>query len=64
VRRVAVLAVVPVVVVGFLVWEVGAGPTDVNLSQSGARKPLPFTFFLTHYELLGDPDNPTGVRYH
>ena len=25
---------------------------------------LPFTFFLTHYELLGDPNSPTGVRYH
>jgi hypothetical protein len=24
----------------------------------------PFTFYLTHYELLGDPNNPSGVRYH
>jgi hypothetical protein len=24
----------------------------------------PFTFFLTHYELVGDMENPTGVRYH
>ena len=24
---------------------------------------LPFTFFTTHYELLGDQSNPTGVRY-
>jgi hypothetical protein len=31
----------------------------------GARShSLPFTFFLTHYELLGDVDNPSGVRYH
>jgi hypothetical protein len=26
--------------------------------------PLPFTFHLTHYELLGDMNNPSGVRYH
>jgi hypothetical protein len=25
---------------------------------------LPFAFYLTHYELLGDMDNPSGVRYH
>jgi len=25
---------------------------------------LPYTFFFTHYELLGDPNNPEGVRYH
>jgi hypothetical protein len=24
----------------------------------------PFTFFLTRYELLGNADNPSGVRYH
>jgi len=23
-----------------------------------------FTFFMTHYELLGDPNNPSGVYYH
>jgi hypothetical protein len=27
-------------------------------------KGLPYTFFFTHYELLGDPNNPSGVRYH
>jgi hypothetical protein len=26
--------------------------------------PLPFTFYLTHYELLGDMNDPSGVRYH
>src|SRR5215216_4512311 len=28
------------------------------------QKALPYTFFLTHAELLGDPNNPSGVRYH
>jgi hypothetical protein len=27
-------------------------------------KDLPYTFFLTHYELIGDMNNPEGVRYH
>src|SRR5215203_3504032 len=29
-----------------------------------AAQDLPYTFFFTHYELLGDPNNPDGVRYH
>ena len=34
--------------------------------EAGAQEsaPLPFTFYLTHYELIGDMENPTGVRYH
>ena len=27
-------------------------------------KKMPYTFFFTRYEMLGDPNNPTGVRYH
>ena len=33
-------------------------------SSKAAAKDLPYTFFFTHYELLGDPNNPEGVRYH
>jgi hypothetical protein len=36
-----------------------AGPAPAAQST-----PLPFTFYLTHYELLGDPNDPSGVRYH
>ena len=25
---------------------------------------MPYTFFFTRYEMLGDPNNPHGVRYH
>lgn len=32
--------------------------------EAGKPARLPFTFFFTRYELLGDPDQPTGVRYH
>jgi hypothetical protein len=39
---------------------------SVSLGQSkaAAQEELPYTFFFTHYELLGDPNNPDGVRYH
>src|SRR5215213_9069181 len=33
-------------------------------SSRVAAKELPYTFFFTHYEMLGDPNNPEGVRYH
>ena len=33
-------------------------------SKAAAQEDLPYTFFFTHYQLLGDPDNPEGVRYH
>jgi hypothetical protein len=36
----------------------------VRRGPSAQSTPLPFTFYLTHYELLGDPDDPSGVRYH
>jgi hypothetical protein len=42
-----------------LVLSVGAWPTGTT-----AQEDLPYTFFFTHYELLGDPNNPEGVRYH
>src|SRR5215212_3006681 len=38
---------------------------SINVWPSGAAaQDPPYTFFFTHYELLGDPDNPEGVRYH
>jgi hypothetical protein len=33
-------------------------------ATAAAQEDLPYTFFFTHYELLGDPNNPEGVRYH
>ncbi len=36
---------------------------SVRPSKAAAQE-QPYTFFLTHYELLGDPNNPEGVRYH
>ncbi len=37
--------------------------TSIGQSKAAAME-LPYTFFFTHYELLGDPNNPEGVRYH
>jgi hypothetical protein len=37
---------------------------SVSPPAAAAQADLPYTFFFTHYELLGDPDNPEGVRYH
>jgi hypothetical protein len=33
-------------------------------SKAAAQADLPYTFYFTHYQLLGNPDNPEGVRYH
>jgi hypothetical protein len=33
-------------------------------SNAAVQGKMPYTFFLTRYEMLGDPNNPYGVRYH
>jgi len=33
-------------------------------SEAAAQRNLPYTFFFTHYELLGDPNDPEGVRHN
>jgi hypothetical protein len=38
--------------------------SSVSSTEAAAQEDLPYTFFFTHYELLGDPNNPEGVRYH
>jgi hypothetical protein len=38
--------------------------SSVRLSKGAAQEELPYTFFFTRPEMLGDPNNPTGVRYH
>jgi hypothetical protein len=40
------------------------GISSVSQAETAAQEELPYTFFFTHYELLGDPNNPEGVRYH
>jgi hypothetical protein len=38
--------------------------SSVSQAETAAQAELPYSFYFTHYELLGDPDNPEGVRYH
>src|SRR5215203_488702 len=41
-----------------------AAVQDKQPSNAAVQGKMPYTFFLTRYELLGDPNNPSGVRYH
>src|SRR5215211_8002854 len=41
-----------------------AAVQDKQHSNAAAQGKMPYTFFLTRYEMLGDPNNPDGVRYH
>jgi hypothetical protein len=38
--------------------------SSIEPSNAAVQKKMPYTFFFTHYQLLGDPNNPEGVRYH
>src|SRR5918995_5999688 len=38
--------------------------SSIGPSNAAGQKQLPYTFFFTHYQLRGDPNNPDGVRYH
>lgn len=40
----------------------GSGAIEGEVPRGATR--LPFTFFITRYEFLGDPNNPHTVRYH
>ncbi len=63
------------VIVAVLAWQAvayaseqaGQGTVSSRRGSSasaGTQTVLPFTFYFTHYVLLGsDPTNPTGVRY-
>src|SRR5688500_11704175 len=47
-----------------LLVTLALGSGALRPSKAAAQEELPYTFFFTHYELLGDPNNPDGVRYH
>jgi hypothetical protein len=49
-----VAATVAVIAAAVFVWR----------GASAQSMPLPFSFYLTLYEPLGDRDDPSGVRYH
>src|SRR5688500_17880094 len=41
-----------------------AAVQDKQPSNAAVQGKMPYAFFLTRYEMLGDPNNPSGVRYH
>jgi hypothetical protein len=66
IRRATLLVAVSaaLVLAATLVLTMGLGstiePSNAAVQQSGP----PYTFFFTHYQLLGSPNDPSGVRYH
>jgi hypothetical protein len=47
-----------------LLVTLALGSGALRPSKAAAQEELPYTFYFTHYQLLGNPDNPEGVRYH
>ena len=47
-----------------LLLTLALSSSSIEPSNAAVQKELPYTFFFTHYQLLGDPNNPDGVRYH
>jgi hypothetical protein len=47
-----------------LLVTLALGSGALRPSKAAAQEELPYTFYFTHYQLLGNPDNPDGVRYH
>ena len=62
-RRLLALSAALVVAVAALLLTLALTST-IESSNAAVQKKMPYTFFFTHYQLLGDPNNPDGVRYH
>lgn len=59
-KRIALLTAAAMLALQALAFAEESAPPRERARGSA----LPFTFFMTQYDLLGDPSNPTGVRYH
>jgi hypothetical protein len=64
-RRLLAVSAALVMALAALLLTLVLGST-IGTSNAAVQKQeaLPYTFFFTHAELLGDPNNPSGVRYH
>lgn len=63
-KRIAILVVVASAAAALATGSLGAGAHGESADAPAKATSTPFTFYLTHYVLLGsDPNNPTGVRY-
>jgi hypothetical protein len=69
IHRVFTPAIATAIVLGVMVvGPTGAGANSLQVKRAAAPManrpaPLPFTFFITHYQLHGNPSSPTGVTY-
>jgi hypothetical protein len=66
IRRAPLLVAVSAALVmaaAILVLTMGLG-SRIAPSNAAVQSEPPYTFFFTHYQLLGDPNDPYGVRYH
>src|SRR5918994_260289 len=67
IRRASLLVAVSaaLVMAATLALTMGLGSSiEPSKASVQKQKALPYTFFFTHYQLLGDPNDPSGVRYH
>src|SRR5215216_3287043 len=62
-RRLLAVSAALVMALAALLLTLALG-SSIEPSNAAAQKKLPYTFFFTHYQLLGNPNNPSGVRYH
>ena len=63
-KLLAVSAALVMAVAAALLLALALSSSSIGPSNAAVQKQLPYTFFFTHYQLLGDPNNPDGVRYH
>src|SRR5918998_4692899 len=63
-KLLAVSAALVMAVAAALLLALALSSSSIGQSNAAVQKELPYTFFFTHYQLLGDPNNPDGVRYH
>src|SRR5918993_852888 len=60
-RRLLAVSAALVVAVAALLLTL-AFSSSIETSNAAVQKKLPYTFFFTHYQLLGDPNNPDGSK--
>lgn len=63
-KRIGIVLAFAVGALGIFAATAASSAGSARTVSSTAASMQPFTFYLTHYALLGsDPNNPTGVRY-
>jgi hypothetical protein len=63
-KRIGSITLAMAALVALSLPSLGLGQGRATTSRAArTNSTLPFTFFMTHYVLLGDPTNPSGVRY-